>query len=71
MTARKKKPKDMDSTILGFNEALDRLIITGTKELAGVRARVVKDAEEIERDAKEHFKDIKSGGRNFKRPFRP
>lgn len=61
----------MDMSNIGFDEALARLIQTDPKELADVHERVARDAEEIERDAKKHFKDIRAGGRNFKRPFRP
>ena len=61
----------MDLSNLGFDEALGRFIQTDPKELADVHERVAKDAEEIERDAKEHFRDIRAGGRRFKRPFRP
>ncbi|MFN3818539.1 MAG: hypothetical protein ACK4R0_06030 [Blastomonas sp.] len=71
MNARKKGKPDMDMSNLGFDEALARLIQTDPKEIANLHERVAKDAKEIESDAKEHFDDIKSGGRRFKRPFRP
>lgn len=61
----------MDLSNLSFDEALARFIQTDPKELADIHERVAKDAEEIERDAKEHFSDIRAGGRRFKRPFRP
>lgn len=60
----------MDLSNLGFDEALARFIQTDPKDLADVHERVAREAEEFERDAKEHFNDIKSGGRKFKRPFR-
>lgn len=67
---RKRKPV-IDISDLGFDEALTRFIQANPKELEDHHSRVVDRAEEIERDATEHFKDIKSGGRRAKRPFRP
>ena len=61
----------MDLSNLGFDEALARFIQTDPREVADVHERVARDAGEIERDAKKHFNDIRTGGRNFKRPFRP
>jgi hypothetical protein len=70
MKSKKRKP-DMKMSNLGFDEALSRLIQTDPKELADFHERVAKDAEDIERDAKGHFRDIERGGRRtFKRPFR-
>jgi len=71
VNARKKGKPDMDMSNHDFDEALARLIQTDPKELAGLHERVTTDAKEIESDAKKHFDDIKSGGRRFKRPFRP
>ena len=67
-----KKQKSAKNLLkLGFDEALARAIRTNPAELAEVHERVAKDAGEIERDAKQHFEDIRAGGRSFKRSFRP
>jgi len=68
---KKKSKSKVKLSNLSFDEALTRLIQTDPTELVEIHERVAKDAEKIERNAKEHFSDIRAGGRRFKRPFRP
>jgi hypothetical protein len=69
MTQKRKSPGQ--DAPLGFKQAIARLIQSVPDDIADVGRRVARDAEEIERDTTDQFRDIKSGGRSFKRPFRP
>ncbi len=61
----------MDMSNLGFDEALARLIQTDPQELADFHARVAKESEEVTRHVEQQTEDIRSGGRRFRKPFRP
>lgn len=65
MAAKKKR-----SVNLG-KKALLRLFGRQADILTEAERQVSQEAERIEEDADEHFRNIRSGGRRFKRPFRP
>jgi len=71
VNAKKKRKADMDAPSFGFDELLARLIQTDPSELADAHERVVKEAKAIERYVEEQREKIKSGGRQFHKPFRP
>ena len=54
-----------------LRRAAARMIETQTDALLDSQRRVAEKAGELERDADKHFDDIRTGGRSFKRPFRP
>ena len=61
----------MDISNLGFDEALARLINTDPRQIADEHARVAGRIERVKRDVENQRRVIASGGRKFKRTFRP
>lgn len=56
---------------MGFDEALARLIHIDQRELADFKERVSIEAKAVEKHVEEQTADIRSGGRRFRKPFRP
>lgn len=61
----------MDMSNLGFDEALARLINADPRELAAMNEQVDRRVEKVKLDVEQQRKLIATGGRTFKRTFRP